>query len=108
MSHKIVHKASNSTIGVVSDLSEINVDNLIKANGGVTEDFDIIEISTELSIEQQKQNILSQLAQLDLIVPRIIEDIYNQSVPQYTLHQSKLYIMEQKQALRAQLSELEV
>ena len=52
----------------------------------------------------EKQIIINQLLQLDLIIPRVLEDIIAQG--NFTLHQSKLDIISQKEFLRQQLQEL--
>jgi len=54
--------------------------------------------------EKQKQNILFQLASLDLVVPRIVEDIIEQG--EFNIHQSKLDIIKLKKSLREQLQQL--
>ena len=64
------------------------------------------EMPTQSELNNQaKQNILNQLEQFDNIVPRILEDIIAQG--NFTIHQSKLDIITQKQALRQQLQDLE-
>ena len=111
----IVYNKNNfSKIAIVNTLQEAT--NLLPNDG-----FDILEME-DSNYEIYKENdeiktreivipevdlkeiILLQLAQLDLIIPRVVEDIIEQG--NFTIHQSKLDIINEKKSLRVQLSEM--
>lgn len=56
------------------------------------------------TVEQIKREILQELADLDVIVPRVVEDIIVQG--EFAIHQSKLDIIERKNQLRKLLTEV--
>ena len=64
----------------------------------------IVAVEDELSNDGKKQVILNQLKELDKVVPDIIEDIIKQG--NYKINKTNQDIINQKAALRQQLSEL--
>jgi hypothetical protein len=63
-----------------------------------------LDFAKEKSLEQQRRDILKQLAELDKQVTRIEEDLIAQL--QIELHPKKLEVIAKKQALRQELAEL--
>jgi hypothetical protein len=105
LSYRVIHKINKSIIAVINNLDDIDIESIIKNNNGVLDDYDVEEFTPfEPTIEEQKQSIINQLSKLDIIVPRVVEDILEQS--KFTVHESKQAIINQKVALRAQLREL--
>jgi hypothetical protein len=124
---KIIYRKSDLIcVGTIQDNTnfEWEIENNVIPNfGGVADDYEEIEVNCNrfkleqqgdiiisvevgLTTNEQKNIILNQLAQLDIIVPRIVEDIIEQG--NFTIHQSKIDIITQKQTLRQQLQDLEV
>lgn len=99
---EIEHNVIPNFGGAIEDYSVIETDlirfHLENING------EIVAVEDGLSIEVQKNKIKSELNDLDKLIPRVLEDIIEQSG--YTLHPSKLAVLEQKKELRKQLNEL--
>ncbi len=123
--NRIVVDKNNYNILAVDNFRFFNDQCIVISNYSNTDTFipidfvDIITVDTVLDgmkyykdnkfyqkysaeIENEKNIIQEQLAQLDLIVPRIVEDIIAQQ-QSLIIHQNKLDIMSQKEALREQL-----
>lgn len=124
----ILDKRTNFICDIVDevDLVEENDQKWIRLNNGKLITFEIVNVH-EIEAEQIPENkkyyhngkfsnkdwneycklteeTLRRLQELDVIVPRIVEDIVEQG--EFTLHQSKLDIILAKQALRALLQNL--
>jgi hypothetical protein len=97
--------------------------NVIPNFGGTIEDYDFIvtdisrvklvknnnlveAVERDETKEEKKEKILLELKQLDVEIPRIIEDIIEQG--NFTIHHNKQNIINTKKALRLQLQALEV
>lgn len=106
MSYKLQHKQNKNVIGIFDEINQETIEQLIFNNKEDINDYEIIEFTPVSTLIDEIQNIKNQLAQLDLIVPRIVEDIISQG--NFTIHQSKLDIISQKESLRQQLQDLEV
>lgn len=61
--------------------------------------------SEEKEAKSVKQKIIDELKELDAQIPRVLEDIIEQSG--YSLHPSKFAVLEKKKELRKQLQGLE-
>ena len=110
-----VHK-DNKVLAVVNDVIDINdfdIIGLCDFVKGNTEDLIIVEESLNLNVGDNiyttnlvdltpKVKALKELEKLDLIVPRILEDIISQG--SFMIHQSKLDVISRKQTLREVLS----
>lgn len=92
--------------GGVAEYYDLIETNLTRFHLERNESGEVIAVEDGLTIAEQRQMIINQLAELDKIVPRILEDIVVQG--DFNLHQSKFDTITQKQGLRQQLQELEV
>lgn len=113
MSYKVQHKESKCIIGVFDTLDEQEINQLVINNGSNIEQYEIIEFTPEElpepTIEEQRQSIINQLAQLDKSLTRTEENIISHMIDalNYQPYQREIDIATQKQTLRNQLQSLQ-
>lgn len=84
---------------------------LVFDENGIVVDANVTKTLAQYKQEQESSNeyliqqIKNELATLDSVVPRLLEDIIEQG--NFTIHQSKIDIINQKKQLRIQLSTLQ-
>jgi hypothetical protein len=102
MSYKLQHKQNKNVIGIFDEINNEIINQMIFNNRENINDYEIIEFTPTPNYIDPIKNIQTQLSNLDLIVPRIVEDIIAQ-IPELIIHQSKIDIIQEKELLREQL-----